>query len=196
MPQIEPATINITGMYHDVLSAPGGRVLWDSGWRKNTIVVDCRRLLATFMRGGNGTSPAPLGSPAVGIQGLQVGAGLDAWDRPPGLPVPDDTRTALVDTNYYTVPFDPSLNPPIFKIDFLDGGNIATTPTNRLQIAVTLGPGIPPWANDGHHNSVTLREFGLVGEIGKSPVLINYVAHTAIVKDPASTLNRTIWLVF
>ena len=28
------------------------------------------------------------------------------------------------------------------------------------------------------------------------PPLINYVTHPAIVKDPTSTLERTIWLVF
>jgi hypothetical protein len=44
--------------------------------------------------------------------------------------------------------------------------------------------------------TATLREFGLVGKLGGSTVLINEVRHAAIVKDPESTLVRTIQLVF
>jgi hypothetical protein len=56
---------------------------------------------------------------------------------------------------------------------------------------------VPPWP-DGlpQHPAPSLREFGLVGQLNATPVLINYVSHPAIVKDPTSTLERTIWLVF
>jgi len=41
-----------------------------------------------------------------------------------------------------------------------------------------------------------LREFGLIASLDGVPVLINYRTHPAIAKDPVSTLERTIWLVF
>jgi len=72
-------------------------------------------------------------------------------------------------------------------------------PTNRLQVAVRLGPGVPPWPEPGpdpDHPTSTLREFGLFGQLGGATVLINYITHVAIAKDAASTLDRIIWLVF
>ncbi len=115
MPNVEPVTVNVYGMYRDVLRDARERVIWESGWRKNTIVTSCRLLLASFMRGG---SP-PL---SQGTQGLQVGMGLDAWDRPPGLPLPDPGRTSLVDPHPYT------LDLSHIKIDYLDGANISNNP--------------------------------------------------------------------
>jgi len=174
-------SMNVHGMYHDVLRDADGRVIWDRGWRKNAIVVDCKRLLAGFMRG------APTG--AVGIQGLQVGAGQASWDQPPGPPATDPGQAALVDQNPFTVPR------ASMQFTYLVGANPSGTPTNRLQIVVQVGPNVPPWP-DGNHTTGTLREFGLVGQLDGAPVLINYVRHPAIAKDPASTLDRTIWLVF
>jgi hypothetical protein len=155
-----------------------GEVLWDSGWQKNVIVTGCRRLLAGFMLGGPHTS---------GIQGLQVGAGLVAWDT--SLMSPIEGQTTLVDRNPYIVP------QAALQIDYLDGDTVTTTPTNRIQIVATLGPGEPTWP-DANHPTSTLREFGLFGQLNGAAVLINYVIHPAIVKDAASTLERTIWLVF
>ena len=63
---------NLQGMYRDVLRDSARHMRWDGGWQKNAIVTDCRRLLAGFMHG------APTG--ALGIRGLQVGAGLTAWE--------------------------------------------------------------------------------------------------------------------
>jgi hypothetical protein len=179
----ETVTGTLYGMYSDVLRNARGEVLWESGWRKNTIVTTCRILLASFMRG---TTP----SPAIGIQGLQVGAGLPDWDNGP-LPTPDPGRTTLVDPHPFLV------DPTHLKIDFLDGNIITTTPTNRLQIVATLDANMPNWPDGNpNHTVTTLREFGLIGQLGGAPTLINYVAHTAIAKDPQSTLERTIWLTF
>src|SRR5574337_873778 len=183
----ENVTVTLRGMYRDVLRDSGARVIFDSGWKSNTIVADCRRLLASFMRG------APVG--ASGIQGLQVGAGLATWDQPPGSPPPGTGQVALVDANPFTVP------PANLQIDFLDPstGNVSGAPTSRLQIVATLGPGVPPWPEAGPnppHVTSTLREFGLIGQLNGIAVLINYITHPAIVKDPTSTLERTIWLVF
>jgi len=170
-------------MYCDVLRDAGGRVRWDRSWQKNTIVTDCRRLLASFLRG------APTAT--LGIKGLQVGAGLAAWDQPPGPPPPTAGQVALVDPQPFTVSVED------LQIDFLNPttDSVSADPTNRLQIVAALRRGVPSWP-DAHHATSTLREFGLVGELNGATVLINYVTHPAIVKDPSSTLERTIWLVF
>src|SRR5437667_9452543 len=158
MPNTEIATINLHGMYHDVLRDTQSLVLWDRGWRKNSIVIDCRRLLAGFMRGDAST---------LGIQGLEVGMGSPAWDQPPGVPSPSSSQPVLVDPNPFTVPFS------ALKIDYLDSttGNVSGSPTNRLQIVATLGPHVPPWPDTNHPAGATLREFGLIGQLGGKTVL-------------------------
>jgi hypothetical protein len=167
-------------MFRDVLRDARGRVVWATPWVKNAIVTDCRRLLAGFVRG------AP--TVTLGIQGLQVGAGLASWDAT-GPPPASPAQVSLVDPFPFTVP-GASL-----QLDFLAGSVVSATPTNRLQVRATLGPGVPPWP-DGNHADITLREFGLQAQLDGSPVLINYRPHPAIPKDPVSTLERTIWLVF
>jgi hypothetical protein len=166
------------GRYRDVLHGPDGRVIWDRGWAKNAILVDCRRLLAAFMSGGG----------ALGIQGLAVGAGLAAWDALPP-PAPAGNEVALVDPNPFLVP------PASLAFTFLNGNVPSVAPTNRLQVVVSIGPGQPPWP-DANHAAANLREFGLVAQLGGAPVLVNMVRHPLIAKDPLSTLTRTIWLVF
>jgi hypothetical protein len=173
------ATAELRGMYRDLVTAVDGSLLWDPGWKRNTIVVDCRRLLAGFVAGG---------SFSLGIQGLWVGQGSDSWDQG-STPVPSPSATALFDPNPFLVPL------ANLQIDFLDGATVTATPTNRLQIKATLGPNVPPWP-DTNHASTNLREFGLVGKLNGKNTLINYVTHPVIVKDPASTLTRTVWLVF
>ena len=179
MTNIEKPTAELHGMYHDVLYDASGRMLWDRGWKSNAIVGDCRRLLATFMGGA---------SPSLGIQGLRVGMGLDSWDAT-GTPPATASQAALVDANSFKV------LPANLQIDFLDGNTISPNPTNRLQIVATLGPHIPSWP-DLNHVTTNLREFGLIGSLKGAETLINYVTHPVIVKDPLSTLTRTIWLTF
>jgi len=176
----EPVTEGLHGMFRDVLRDARGRTTWDSGWRPNLIVTDCRRLLAGFVRGAP-TTP-------LAIQGLQLGAGLAAWDTVPP-PPPTPAQTALVD------PFPFTEVRANLTFAYLTGAIVSATPTNRLQIFASLGPGKPPWP-DANHGSLTLREFGLAAQLDGVPMLINYVRHPAIVKDPVSTLERTIWLVF
>jgi hypothetical protein len=167
------------GLYRDALAAPDGRLIWDRGWKSNTIVGDCGRLLAGFLHGG-GVS--------LGIQGLWLGQGNAAWDVT-GPPAPAATQTALVDPFPFLAPLAD------LETDFLTGATVTATATNRLQIKATLGPNVPPWP-DSNHVVANLREFGLVGQIAGVNTLINYVTHPVIVKDPSSTLTRTILLVF
>ncbi|WP_432949924.1 hypothetical protein ACQPXM_17740 [Kribbella sp. CA-253562] len=175
----ETATDRLSGRYRDVLLGHDGRVVWDRGWRSNTIVGDCRKLLAALVRG----APA-----ATGITGLRVGAGLAAWDAS-GPPTATSGTTRLVDPNPFTA------GPAALRMDFLTAATVSATPTNRLQIHVTLGPNLPSWP-DGNHPVSSLREFGLAATLDGAPVLLNYVTHPVIAKDPASTLQRTIWLTF
>lgn len=170
----------IKGMYRDVLKDARNRVVWSRDWTSNTIVGDCRRLLAAFVHGPPTTS--------LGIQGLWVGAGLDSWDSG-GAPPPDGTETQLVDPHPYL------MSAGDLQLEFLTDSGVSPTPTNRLQIVASLGTDQPDWP-DAHHVTGNLREFGLVAELQGTPVLINYVRHTVIAKDPSSTLERTIWLVF
>jgi len=179
MPRRLLVTNGLRGRFRDVLRNRRGEVTWDSGWRANTIVVDCRRLLAGFMRG------TPTAS--LGIQGLQVGAGDPAWDVNFQPPTPGQVQ--LADGHPFTVPR------ASLTFNYLNAGVISPTPTNELQIFASLGPGTRPWS-DAFHASVTLREFGLAGHLDGATALVNYVRHPAIVKDPGSTLERTVWLVF
>jgi hypothetical protein len=193
--QPEIITGELRGMYRDVLRDQSGRVVWDSQWNKNAIVVDCRKLLAAFIRSGPAGPPpsSPPANPyAQGILGIRVGAGSDSWDNTTTTASPSDT--ALTDTNYYTL----SRTDPDFKIDFLDTNTsaVVSTATTKLQIVAKFGPNKPNWPDGGPHPTGTLREFGLYGQIEGTQVLINYVRHPAIAKDPQSTLERTIWLNF
>ena len=177
----ETPTLGLMGSYRDVLRDAAGQVTWDSGWRKNTILIGCRQLLAAFMCGEANTA---------GIQGLQVGAGDAAWD---GAVAPQPPTTGgLLDPSPYTAPLS------ALKFSYLDPvtGQVSTGVTSRLQIVVTLGPNMPNWPGDGIHAAATLREFGLVGKLDNKPILLNAVRHVAIAKDPVSTLVRTIQLVF
>ena len=180
MPTDPPTQPPLSGMFRDVLRDAHGRVTHESDWQRNVIVDDCRRLLATFVHNTPGT---------IGVKGLRVGAGLAAWDTvPPPAPVP--ATAALVDPSPFLVP------PANLKIDYLDPASVVTaTATNRIQIVATLPAGMPSWP-DATHTTATLREFGLVGSLAGADVLINYRVHTAIAKDPTSTLVRTIWLTF
>ena len=179
MTTIEIATCQLLGQYRDVLRDCDDRIIWDCGWVRNTVVMNCRRLLAGFMAG-----PAT----NLGIQGLRVGQGSATWDST-GPPPAQITQTALVDPNPFLVPR------ASLQIDYLDGATVTPIPTNRLQIIAALGPNVPNWPDANHANG-NLREFGLVGQLSGTETLINYVTHPVIVKDPASTLTRTIWLTF
>jgi hypothetical protein len=144
---------------------------------------ELRRNPSSFSFTENGTDP--------GCHGGVWGAGLEAWDRSPSPPPPTADQPALVDPHPFTV------QTADLQIDFLalTADSVSNDPTNRLQIVATLGRGMPSWPDPNRATS-TLREFGLVGKLNGATVLINYVTHAAIVKDPTSKLERTIWLVF
>lgn len=164
----------LRGMYRDTIYDAENRLVYDSGWDSNRIVVNCRVLLASFMKGVAGTA---------GISGMMVGSGKPEWDNKPEDPT--DALTALV-TPYPDKPaFDPAKD-----ISFLDDKNNKTDqPTQRLEITIVLPQNFPE-----KDKTSALREFGLFGNGYKN--MINCVRHPVIQKTSTETLIRTVWLYF
>jgi hypothetical protein len=166
----------IKGIYRDRLLDAGGQLVFDSEWKSNLIVTNCRVLLAGFMRNEGS---------ARGIRNLQVGQGLSIWDdNPPGAP-PLTSNTLVDTTTKFTIPVA-NLN-----LQYLnDSDAIVPGPTSRIEITATLGPNQPV---PGIYN---LREFGLFGELNGQPFMIDYVRHPVIQKSGSFTLERRIRLIF
>jgi hypothetical protein len=170
--------ISVRGVYRDQLTRPDGTVVLDYGWRSNLIALRCRVLLAAFLRN----------DAALGIRSLQVGRGDPAWDVTPPPAADPSTTTALVDAAPFTIPV---ANLVLQYLNPLDG--VVTTPTNRVQITATLGLNQPSPAGS---SPFPMREFGLFGDLGGAPFMIDYVRHPLIAKDGAITLERRVRLIF
>jgi hypothetical protein len=169
----------IEGIYRDRLIAPDGRIVFDSDWKSNVIVLRCRVLLASFMKND---------ATAKGIQSLKIGRGDLSWDNLVQLPKPDpNVLDSLVDN----APFVMSLN--LLKLEYIDPTNndLSAKPTNRLQVTAVLGPGQP-----AAPDPFPLREFGLFGEMNNTEFMIDYVRHPLIEKDALMTLERKLRLAF
>jgi hypothetical protein len=169
----------LRGMYRDILAGHDGRVVYDSGWHSNTIVDNCRTLLAGFMR--NQT--------AGGISFLAVGQGDPAWDTS-GAPAPDPgTTTDLVNR------FAGTIAAADLVLEYLDATDAVTgTPTNRIQVTATLPPGFPtPLPGQ---STYPLREFGLFGTLDGGDIMINCIRHPVIQKDATTSLIRVVRLYF
>ena len=169
-----------SGIYRDQLITKAGKC-FDSGWRSNIIVDNCRELLGAFMAGN---------TDALGIQLIEIGQGDSTWDTtPPDTPLPGISQ--LEDLSPFTLANDSSY----LTLEYLnDGNNPVPDPTNRVQITVNLEPGSPPI--DMGEETYPLREFGLFGRIGIENYMIDYVRHPVINKGPDDTLVRTSRLVF
>ncbi|HKQ05861.1 MAG TPA: hypothetical protein VJ464_12065 [Blastocatellia bacterium] len=174
------AELTIKGIYRDTLIDAGGRLLSDSGWRSNLIVVRCRMLIAGFMMNENKT---------FGIQQMQVGKGSAVWDTtPPVAPLP--ITETLVDGSPFTLTLGPSL-----VLQYLDEKDnvLPKGPSTRIQIVATLGPGQPPPVSG---TTYPLREFGLFGKLNDQLAMIDYIRHPVIQKDTSVTLERRVRLIF
>lgn len=177
----------IKGIYRDILKDPGGDVIWDSGWQSNVIVHRCRILLAAFMKNDENS---------VGIQCLKVGKGDPGWDNMDVPPKPEDPEKtkALVDTHPAKFEIGES------NLAYLDENDDTTeTPTNVLQVTVTLGVNQPP-PPDEALTYYPLREFGLFGKYGNEDesedYMIDCIRHPVIRKDKSATLVRVVKLFF
>jgi hypothetical protein len=179
MNRMTTTTLNIRGIYRDVILGPAGDVERDSGWVNNTIVTRCRVLIAGLMR--NET--------AGGIQYLAVGRGSDTWDTTGIPPSNPETTTDLVQRYTPALPFAE------LDVAYLDAADeVQSAPSPRLQITATLGPGYP--APVAGLRTYPLREFGLFGRLGDTDYMINSIRHPVIHKDEAATLIRVVRLYF
>lgn len=172
------ADLSIIGRYRDRLIDPIGNVTFDSNWQSNTIVHGCRMLLAGFLKNEE----------VFGIQSVRIGRGDPLWDTSPP-PSPDPlTTNQLTDTDPYVIPEDD------LQINFINSdGNIVTSPTNRIEIITTIGPGQP---TPDTEPPFPLREFGLFAEMNTEVYMINCIRHPLIEKDGSLTLERRIRLIF
>ena len=165
----------VKGIYRDRLLDTGRQPVFDSEWKSNLIVTNCRVLLAGFMRNEGS---------ARGIRSLHVGQGDPNWDTTPP-PAPPTSSNQLVDTTPFIIPV------ANLTLQYLnDSDAIVPGPTSRIEITATLGPNQPV---AGIYN---LREFGLFGELNSQPFMIDYVRHPVIQKSGSFTLERRIRLIF
>jgi hypothetical protein len=163
----------LRGMYRDVLYDSVNQLVFDRGWVSNTIVDDGRVLLASFMKGEQGTG---------GISWLKVGRGLASWGSNPEHP--PVTATDLQGPYSEKISINPKQD-----MFFLDERNNQTPqPTSRLEIRVVLGQNFPQ-----KDRTCELREFGL---FSKDMRMINCVYHPLIQKSASDTLIRVIRLFF
>jgi hypothetical protein len=165
----------VKGIYRDRLFSAGGAVVFDSEWRPNLIVTNCRVLLAGFM--SNETT-------VRGIRSLQVGEGRPEWDTQPP-PAPPLASNQLEDNNPFVIPVEDLI------LQYLDDSDVIVPgPTSRVEITATLGLNQP---TSGIFN---LREFGLFGSLNGQPFMIDYVRHPVIQKSGSFTLERRVRLIF
>ncbi len=171
-------TQQLNGKYWDQLLPAQGECI-DFGWRSNVIVNQCRQLLAGFVKGNS----------ASGIQFIALGRGDAGWDD--DMPPPPDMSTSvLVDIAPHTIPESSAA----MEIDLLDSaGSVSLTPTDRIQVSVTIDGASLPIAVD---ETFPLREFALFGNLAPDDYMIDYVRHPVIHIGASDTLIRRVKLVF
>ena len=174
---METITASLQGMYRDILRNARSSVVYDSGWRTNTIVLDARILLAAFMRG----------DPCTGIICLKVGQGDEEWDQALK-PVPPNADV-LTDPNAYELELSEADKT---YLPNASSSGIFPNCTNGIQIVATLNKDFPSQAQTPY----PLREFGLFGKIKNTLCMINCVRHPVIHKDNQTSLERIIKLYF
>lgn len=191
---------SIKGIYRDILTDGKGRIIHDSGWSRNTIVIGCRILLAGLMINRQiAKVEAPGDDPqsSAGILHLEVGQGLEEWDEEGPPPVDEDTdhlETPAVDD-----PITLSQDDFVF---LTKDGKPSTQPTSRLQVTVILEPRYPAPLAAGNkietkdQGYYPLREFGLFGRFDNEVYMVNCVRHPVIEKSIDTTLTRCICLYF
>jgi hypothetical protein len=180
---MELVSQSLKGIYRDRLFCSDGSLAHDSGWVANTIVSNCRVLLARLM----------MNDLLGGIRYLAVGQGSDAWDTE-GTPAPDPGSVTGL-TSPYAVTVPDAASGSTLEFAYLGSSDaVVHTPTSRLQITITLVPGYPSPVSPA--TVYPLREFGLFGGSTEETYMINCVRHPVIHKHVSATLVREIRLYF
>jgi hypothetical protein len=174
---------SIKGVFRDRLIGPDGSLLYDSDWTPNTIVDQCRILLACLVKNEF----------SGGIHHLEVGQGDETWDTN-GVRAPDRALDALVSPYPHPILVESAADTNL-TLDYLNVAHevVRPGPTSRLQITVTMAPGYP--APESPQTTYPLREFGLFGG-ADGGYMINCVRHPVIHKHESATLIRVIRLYF
>jgi len=173
---------SLRGMYRDTLFNAENRLIFDSGWASNTIVYNCRVLLASFMKGES----------KIGISHMKVGWGCNTWIGVP--PKPDGTEDQLENAYSETI--------SIASMKYLHDENESPfdpeKPNNRLEIKVILYANVPVNPDPNNPEFSPLREFGLFSKQNDKAAarMINCVRHPLIQKAKTDTLIRVVRLVF
>ncbi len=174
-------TNTIRGIYRDLLYDKDKRLLHDSGWRSNLIVLRCRILLASFMMNEN----------PLGIQQVKIGKGDAAWDETQPAAADPATTTDLVDTDPFIIPVAD------LTLEYLQpNGEPVTNPdqkTKYVQVTMQLDPGEPPPVSDSVY---PMREFGLFGELNGEEYMLDYIVHPLIEKHKLASMERKVRLLF
>jgi hypothetical protein len=159
------------GVYRDVLRDRRGRMVMDSGWRRNTIVDVAWPLIAGLLKNDPGLR---------GILFWAVGAGRAAWDTARTSAARGTVRlTQEVDR----MPVAPE------EIRYIGSdGSPATDPAPCIELGVAFS-----W-----REARVLREFGLFGGAATpspgSGILINYVIHPSVAVPAGQSLTRRLRL--
>lgn len=159
------------GIYRDRLRGSGGRILFDSGWRGNTIVDAAWPLVGGLLKN----------DPSVkGILFWAVGEGMADWDA--ALPPGNAGATALI-SEVDRMPLDPEA-----MVYIGDDGRPSAGPTPCIEVMAAF-----TWGRNR-----VLREFGLFGGDATaargSGTLINHVAHQPIAVAAGRSLTRRLRL--
>ncbi len=168
---------SIKGFYRDVIINDNKQTIFDSGWKKNTIVDSLRISLARFLKN----------DPPGGIRTMKVGQGEERWDSGDA-PAPGSEVQNLINPSPFEI--------ADLDIDYLDDNDtIQEGPSNRIQITATFGQDEPPPIEP--LTTYPLREFGLFGGGNGDPeYMINCIRHPVIHKENNVTLVRTVRLYF
>ena len=190
--------MEIFGKYRDEISK-GGEVIADSGWKSNTIVIDCGRLLAAMMKKDlknmSGVEYIAFGSGntdylAFKLKIIQL---MDDFFKGSDKTVKVKYSPNSTSEWVWAKKLDSSTITYLKSPDITDLGQMASGITNRLEIRVTVDE------NEPTQDSFDFKEFALFSIDGmdiSKIFFINYVSHPGITKTKDMTRKLTIDLAF
>mgnify|MGYP003663371433 CR=1 FL=1 len=171
------SVLRIIGEWRTIIRDTQGRVLGDSGWRRNQVQNTNAILLASLIKNAAGIS---------GVLFWAYGEGQASWDSSP--PVQLETDTTLTSEVFRKAVTAPDVT---FR-DSTTFVDIDPTPSNVIQIDQLLGI--------TEANGYSLREFGLFGGTATttpdSGLFMNWVVHDRIDKDNSISVQRSIRFLF
>jgi hypothetical protein len=169
--------IRMRGEWRDVYKDERGNVVHDTGWNPNQVQNTNAVLLASVCKNRVGYT---------GFLYFAFGTGLPAWDT--AAPTQPFTQTGLT-----TEVFRKSVPPASITFrNAITGANIEPTPSNVIQVDVTLAL--------GEANGNALREFGVFSGnatgVSGSGLTTNWIVHSRIDKNASISIERAVRFTF